>query len=253
MKKIDRTGEENINNFGSKMIITKYNSTRDIDVYFPEYEYTINHVTYDAFKNGKIKCVYEPRVQGVGYIGIGEYSSKESGEITKCYEVWKKMLQRCYDDDFKEREPTYKGCEVCTEWHNFQSFAEWFEDNYYKIPGEVMSLDKDVLVKGNKIYSPETCMFVPQDINILFTKCDNSRGDYPIGVSYHKQKGKYISRCNVCNKLKHLGYFDNPEEAFNAYKTAKEKYIKEVADKYKEYIPQKLYEAMYNYEVEIDD
>ena len=163
------------------------------------------------------------------------------------------MIQRSYDDDFKEREPTYKGCEVCTEWHNFQNFAEWFEDNYYKIPGEVMSLDKDVLVKGNKIYSPETCMFVPQDINILFTKCDNSRGDYPIGVSYHKQKGKYISRCNVCNKLKHLGYFDNPEEAFNAYKTAKEKYIKEVADKYKEYIPQKLYEAMYNYEVEIDD
>ncbi len=65
--KIDRTGMEGVNNFGSKMIISKYNNTNDMDVYFPEYDWTFNHVKYDNFKKGKIKCPYEPRTFGVGY------------------------------------------------------------------------------------------------------------------------------------------------------------------------------------------
>ena len=256
--KTDRTGEENVNNFGSKMIISRYNNTRDIDVYFPEYDWTINHVTYGAaFKKGKIKCPYEPRVHGKGYLGENKYKASENGKKTKCYKVWQKMLQRCYDD-FKKRRPSYKDCEVCTEWHNFQNFAEWYNDNYYQIEDEVMNLDKDILVKGNKIYSPETCVFVPQNINTLFIKCDKSRGDYPIGVCYNKQNGKYIPQCNVCNsKSRHLGCFDNPEEAFQVYKQYKEKYIKEVIDSYEGIIPEphysKLKNAIYNYKVEITD
>ena len=254
MGKIDRVGEERLNNFGSRMIITKYNNIRDIDVYFSEYDYTVNHVQYCNFKKGEIKCPYERRVFGVGYIGIGEYSSKENGKTTKCYKVWHHMLQRCYYPKYLEKHPSYNGCEVCEEWHNFQTFSQWYENNYYEIPNESMCLDKDILFKGNKIYSPETCVFVPQNINILFTKRNKSRGNYPIGVTYNKQKGKYISHCNFGNsKSKHLGSFYTTQEAFNAYKTAKEKYIKQVADEYKEYIPRKLYKTMYNYEVEIDD
>ena len=116
-----------------------------------------------------------------------------------------------------------------------------------------MCLDKDILSKGNKIYSPNTCIFVPQNINILFTKRNKSRGNLPIGVCYHKQDGKYMSKCSFGDGQKYLGCYDTPQEAFQIYKEYKEKYIKEVADKYKEYIPQKLYETMYNYEVEIDD
>ena len=257
VKKIDRTGEENVNNFGSKMIISRYNNAYDIDVYFPEYDYTFKHAIYDAFKKGKIKCVYERRTYGVGYLGEGKYKSKENGKITKCYKVWQSMLERCYDDKYKEKYPTYKGCTVCNKWHNFQNFAHWYENNYYQIPDNFMCLDKDILVKGNKIYSPETCVFVPNEINLLFIKSNKSRGNYPIGVHYNKQNGKYISQCNFGDGQKHLGSFDNPEDAFNAYKTAKEKVIKEVIDSYEGIIPEphysRLREAMYNYEVEIDD
>ena len=121
-----------------------------------------------------------------------------------------------------------------------------------------MQLDKDILKKGNKVYSPETCIFVPRRINSLFIKSDKARGRYPIGVTLRKDNGKYRSQCDVQyeeepRKQIQLGQFDTPEEAFYAYKQFKENYIKEVADIYKPYIPEKLYEAMYRYEVEIDD
>ena len=169
------------------------------------------------------------------------------------------MLRRCYDSKFHKNQPTYVNCFVCKEWLNFQNFADWYYENYYEIEGEVMCLDKDILIKGNKIYSPDTCMFVPKLINGLFTKHTKTRGDYPIGVSYNKRDKKFISQCCVYNrkerktKSKNLGSYNTPEEAFKVYKEYKEKYIKEVADYYKDKIPKKLYDAMYKYEIEITD
>lgn len=90
--KIDRTSEKSINNFGSEMIITEYRTNRDIDVYFPKYDWTAKNVRYDKFKNGNIKCPYERRTYGIGYIGEGKYKSKENGKLTKCYVVWCSML-----------------------------------------------------------------------------------------------------------------------------------------------------------------
>ena len=122
-----------------------------------------------------------------------------------------------------------------------------------------MQLDKDILNKGNKIYSPETCVFVPQRINNLFTKSNKIRGGYPIGVNYSQNCNCLCVRCSILcedkKKNKHLGYFslDEPFKAFSTYKNFKENYIKKVADEYKELIPQKLYEALYKYEVEIND
>ena len=116
-----------------------------------------------------------------------------------------------------------------------------------------MTLDKDILIKGNKIYSPNTCIFVPQSINTLFIKSDKSRGNLPIGVYYKKQNKKYIAQCKINNEKKYLGSFDTSEEAFQAYKQFKEHYIKQIADEYIELIPQELYDAMYNYEVEYED
>lgn len=117
-----------------------------------------------------------------------------------------------------------------------------------------MGLDKDILNKGNKIYSPENCIFVPQSINNLFIKRQNNRGEYPIGVCYHKATNKFRASCNNANK-EHvvLGNFDNPIDAFNEYKRFKEITIKKVADLYKDIIPEKLYVAMYKYEIEITD
>ncbi len=253
MKKIDRTGEVSYNNFGSKIIIKEYRKRKDIDVYFEKYNYTKEHVTYDNFKKGNIKCVYEPRVYGVGYIGEGEYKVSKNGKHTKCYMTWLKMLYRSYSPKYIQQHPTYTGCKVHSSWHNFQTFAGWYYDNFYQIEKEQMELDKDILCKGNKTYSPDTCVFVPHRINTLFTKSDNKRGDYPIGVTYNKPSKIYETYCGTNGKRKYLGCYDTPEQAFQVYKQYKEDYIKKVAEEYKNKIPMKLYNALTTYEVEIDD
>lgn len=256
--KIDRTGERNYNTFGSEMIIVRYKMRRDIDVYFPEYNWTAEKVRYDNFKNGQIKCPYERRYHGVGYLGEGKYKISENSKLTKVYDTWHHMLQRCYDEKYQKRQPSYKACTVCDEWHNFQNFAKWYEDNYYEIEGEIMHLDKDILIKHNKIYSPDTCIFVPNIINILFIKNDKSRGESIIGT-HRLKNGKYVANCHLFNskigksKNEHLGTYDTQEKAFEIYKYYKEKNIKEVADYYKDKILERLYNAMYNYIVEITD
>ena len=256
--KIDRTGEKNINNFGSEMVIREYRTNKDIDVYFPQYDWTIKGATYQSFKNGLIKCPYEHSVYGIGCMGEGEYKVSENGKLTRVYQTWHRMLERCYDEKFQKRQPTYIGCEVLEEWLNFQNFGNWYDENYYEIEGERMCLDKDILIKHNKIYSSETCVFVPQAINELFVKRQNDRGDSCIGTSLYKN-GKYMVQCSIINpktgksKQKTLGYYDTQEKGFEVYKYYKEKNIKVVADYFKNQIPQKVYDALYNYEVEITD
>lgn len=158
------------------------------------------------------------------------------------------MLNRCYSGKY----PTYEDCYVCEEWLNYQNFAEWFYQNYYEVDNEIMNLDKDILYKGNKVYSPETCVFVPQRINTLFIKSNKIRGDLPIGVT--SKNNKFMTRCkNGQNEKIYLGTFNTIEEAFKSYKEYKEKLIEQTANEYKEFIPYVLYEAMCNYEVEIND
>ena len=224
---------------------------------FPEYNWVFEHATYQSFKNGNIKCPYEPRTYGVGYLGEGEYKTRENGKLHKYYKIWSYMLMRCYDPKYQEKEPAYKGCTVEKYLLNFQNMCEWLEKNYYEIPGERMCLDKDILYKRNKIYSRDTCIFVPEKINLLFTKRDNSRGKDPIGV-YQLPSGNYQVSCNNGYGRKiYLGTYSTKEEAFRIYKNYKEKLIKEVIDSYKGKIPEPYYsrlkEAMYNYKVEIDD
>ena len=256
-KKIDRTGKIGYNNFGSKMIITRYNSAKDLDIYFPEYNFTFEHATYNNFKKGRVKCPYEPRVYGHGYIGEGKYKVKENGKKTDEYEIWYEMLRRCYDPKLHERYTTYEGCMVEDYLLNFQNMGEWIEENYYEVQGEQMCLDKDILYKGNKIYSRDTCIFVPQKINKLFNKRDNSRGKNPIGVT-ELPSGNYQAYCNNgYGKMDYLGTYSIKEGAFQVYKEYKEKIIKEIIDSYEGKIPEPFYSklrtAMYNYEVEIDD
>lgn len=258
-KTIDRTGEINTNNFGSEMVIVGYRMNKDMDVYFPKYNWTAKGVAYCQFKNGKIKCPYEKRYHGIGYLSEGKYKAIENGKLTKSYSTWLHMLDRCYDEKCHKKYPTYEDCEVAEEWLNFQNFAKWYDDNFYEVEGRRMHLDKDILNKGNKIYSSDNCMFVPERINTLFIKSDKNRGEYPIGVYYNKHAGKFQAQYLFYNfkknkrERKNLGLYETPEEAFKVYKQFKEQYIKEVADYYKDKIPSKLYDAMYRYEIDIDD
>lgn len=190
MRKItDKTGERNINNFGSEMIIVGYRKYSDIDVYFPQYDWVVKNRQYSDFKRGKISCLYERSIYGVGYLGEGDYKSKENGKITRVYTTWHNMLNRCYSEEFHKKQPTYIGYEVSEEFHNFQNFGYWDSDNFYQIEGEKMCLDKDILYKHNKIYSPETCIYVPNTINLLFTKRQNDRGESAIGTTPFKNGG----------------------------------------------------------------
>ena len=253
----DRIGEEGYNSFGSKMIIKEYREYMDINIYFPEYNWIFKHTRYDVFKKGNIKCPYEPRYYGKGYLGEGNYKMSENGKLHRYYIIWYNMLKRCYDPKYQEKEPTYKDCEVEDYLLNFQNMCEWIEDNYYEVPGEKMCLDKDILCKGNKVYSRETSIFVPERINLLFIKNDNDRGDCPIGVT-PRESGNYQAYCkNGHGKDVALGTYNTKEEAFQVYKQYKEKVIKETIDSYEGRIPEphysRLRKAMYNYEVEIDD
>ena len=250
--KENRLGEYGCNKFGSNMQIVEYNNANDIIVEFTDYNFR-THATYTNFKNGSIKCPYEKRYCGKGYLGIGEYKMSEGGQFTQQYKTWYNMLIRCYNIDVITKYPTYQDCYVCDEWLNFQNFAKWYDENYYNVKNEPMHLDKDILIKYNKKYSPETCIFVPQRINVLFIKSDSARGNFPIGVTF--RNGKYTSYCHDADEYKivRLGVFCTAEDAFIAYKTYKERVIKHIADKYKDYIPTLLYEALYKYTIEIDD
>lgn len=256
--KQNRIGKIIYNKYNSKMEIIEYNNAQDIVILFVDYNYTIKS-RYQDFCNKSVKSPYCKSVCGIGYIGEGKYKScNTENKETVQYKYWKSMLKRCYDTKTFKLFPTYIGCTVCEEWLNFQNFAKWFDENFYKINDETMCLDKDILVKGNKVYAPEYCIFVPQRINTLFIKCDKARGDLPIGVYYDKQTNKFKSQCSIIDtnnikKRKSLGRFNTSKEAFNAYKEFKEKYIKQIAQEYKNKIPEKLYNAMINWKVEITD
>ena len=250
----DKEGVVFYNNNDEAMLLTRYKNNRDCDVVFVNNCYKAKNVRYGNVVNGKVKNLMTPSVYGVGYIGVGDSEMyDENGKLTHCYQTWRNMLKRAYDPKYHEKYPTYIDCEVCPKWHNYQVFSRWYYKKYYEIPGCVICLDKDILNKGNKIYSPENCVFVPQHINLLFVKSDGIRGELPIGVSYHKQSGKYSAQLHINNAKKHLGLFSTPEQAFQAYKTAKEAEIQRQADLYMDYIPDELYQAMISYQVEIDD
>lgn len=135
------------------------------------------------------------------------------------YRCWESMLGRCYSENYQNKKPTYKGCSVCQVWLIFSNFKSWMERQDW----EGKQLDKDILINGNKIYSPQNCIFVCGAINTFTTESNASRGDSPLGVSYNKCNGKFRARCRnpFTNKSDHLGYFDCPEKAHQKWLTKK--------------------------------
>ena len=262
-KSKQRLGEENFNNQGCLFRIVEDNGYKNIVIEFQDKYKAQISTRYDHFKNGDIINPYHPNVFGVGIVG-NKYSAKIDGKHTKEYKTWHGIIQRCFDEKAKEKYSTYKDVVCCDEWLLYENFYEWlhnqenFDKWYY---GDRWCIDKDILIKGNKIYSPDTCCLVSNNVNVLFTKSNSSRGEYPIGVYFHKRVNKFCAQISKINKdlnkiqQDFIGYYDTPEQAFLAYKKAKESYIKQIASE--EYakgnITKQCYEAMMNYEVEITD
>ena len=245
-------GKEFETNRCGKCFIIDYKGHKDILVMFYD-PVAIVKCRYDHLQNGFVFNPYFKSVLGVGYLGEGNYNAKKDVFI---HSVWSSMLQRGYSSKYSSMKPTYSDITVCKEWLCFQNFAAWCESQKFfgmkDDNGRLYHLDKDILVKGNKVYSPETCCFVPQEINSLLVTSVGSRGDQPIGVSYNKLTQKYEAYYNERRKRKYLGLHDTPDEAFQAYKKAKEAYIKEVAKKWKGKIDDKVYEALINWEIGVD-
>ena len=235
--------------------IVKYNNTANVEIRFLKtgYETTVYLVN---IRNGNVKDPYLPSVCGVGVTGT-KYQAKINGVITKEYELWKNVLQRCYSDSFKKRQPTYEGCEASENFKSFEYFYEWCHSQIgfdVKGDGNLFQLDKDLLIKGNKVYSESTCVFIPSEINLLLVKRKASRGKHPVGVYWCNTKKVFVAQVRKNKgKSEHLGYFNTELEAFNAYKTAKESFVKEQAEKWKGKIDDRAYEALMKYEVSVDD
>ena len=230
--------------------IVEYNNKTNVKIRFSKTGYEAV-VELGSIRNGSVKDPYSPSVCGVGITGT-KYP------VTKEYDLWKSMLQRCYSDTnvcdtSKKRNPTYEGCEVSDKFKSYEYFYEWC-NKQIGFGVEDWQLDKDLLVKGNKVYSEDTCVFIPKEINSLLIKREALRGEYLIGVSWCKKAKAFIARVNKNKgKSEHLGYFKTEVEAFNAYKQAKEAFVKEQAEKWESQIDERAYNALMNYEVHIDD
>jgi len=186
-----------------------------------------HEVQYGNVKRGTVKNVLHKSVHGVGYIGIGDYQPIIDGKITKIYYAWKDMIRRTYDLKNHAVKPTYKDVTVCPKWHNFQNFAEWFQHNY--IDG--YDIDKDLLSNETKVYSPQTCVFVPPALNAFLSNNQTNNTSKHTGV--HKtNSGRYRARIsNGKGKNTNLGTFETKEEAYQAYQAQRSIYAKEWRNK----------------------
>lgn len=258
----ERIGLEKYNNQGYVMKIIEYNDFSNIVVEFQDNYKAKVHTGFNCFENGSTKNPYHPTIFGVGITGnkypLSYIDKNGKKKRTKEYQTWCDMLRRCYDEKYKYY--TYKDAIVSKEWLLYENFYEWLhsQENFDKWSLlERSAIDKDIICKGNKVYSSKKCCLVPTNINNLFTKSDIARGELPIGVALSgKDCNGYIAYYSNGNKERiYLGYYYSADEAFQVYKQYKEKAIKRIAqEEYNEgNITKQCYDAMMKYEVEITD
>ena len=231
--------------------IVKYNNARNVEIQFLKTGFEMV-AQLTTIKSGSVKDPYSPSVYGVGVVGI-KYLTYEGGRGTKEYKLWCNMLERCYSTTHKKKYPTYEGCEVSDNFKSYEYFYEWCNKQIGS-SNESWHLDKDLLIKGNKVYSESTCVFIPSEINLLLVKNTASRGKHLIGVSWSNTNKSFVAQVKKNKgKREHLGSFKTELEAYKAYKEAKESFIKEQANKWKGQIDERAYYALINYQVDITD
>ncbi|AUR82841.1 hypothetical protein NVP1029O_08 [Vibrio phage 1.029.O._10N.261.55.A7] len=188
--------------FGNFIVNSKVDGFSDkYHITFKETQ-TKSEAYQGAINRGAVRDKMHPSHYGVGFVGYGSHSANGSNIA---YRRWAVMLQRCYSPGWHEKHPTYKDCEVCEEWQEFQAFADWFEENYPK-DGICYDLDKDIRVLGNKIYSPETCKFVTREENVSFS----SRGENYSGSPCAPSRRKRNTNSTPAYRVRESYSIDNP-------------------------------------------
>lgn len=228
--------------------VIKYVSAKEVTVKFLDaYGYELTTAAHDL-KLSSFRNPYYRSVNGVGYIGVGIHGARLNGKAFHAYQRWASMMARCYLLA-PGRYEAYRGCTVTPEWHNFQNFAEWYLSQYRENGWQI---DKDILCKGNRLYSPDNCSLVPKEINKAMVG-GRVREDATIPLGVVRHRGRFVATTTKRGKQVYIGVFSTPEEAFYAYKVVKEAYIRELAEEYKAVITPEIYEAMMNWEVLITD
>ena len=264
MGKVDKFKQErlyttHISKDGDVAKVIEYNSNSDVLIEFQDKYKAKIHTNWSHIVNGQIKNPYYPRIYNRGMAGE-KYITYQNGDNIKEYHTWYNLFIRCYDEKAFIKHGTYAQCEVCDEWYLYENFYEWLhqQENFTQwLNNPDWDIDKDIIIKGNKIYTPDNCSLVPKNVNMLFLTNKQIRGPYPIGVTYDKRIDRYVARCNnpLTEKREYLGRYNSVTQAFLAYKKRKEQIIKQVAEQ--EYnkgnIIKKCYEAMMDYQVEITD
>lgn len=248
IKKECYVGEIGVNNHGTEMEIINVRKRSDIDIKFHDrYGHVKKHTAYQNFILGQVKNPYDITVYGAGYLGVGKHKVSINKIITNEYAAWASMIKRCYSEGSAYMNKSYfHKVTVCDDWHNFQNFGDWYNDNYIECEGR-LHLDKDILHPGNKIYSPENCLLIPQSLNALFINVPNKTG-LPNGVrktDFGKYKGVYNG--------KELGIFNTIEEAYKVHAIEKKKDIIRRMEEIKNILPEKVINAIYNFEFKLEN
>lgn len=251
-RKQELLGKEFDTNHYGKCVIVEYEGAFEVTVKFVGYDNLVK-CTLGWLKLGGVANPMHPSVYGVGYMGIGAFTSRDK----RLYSLWVTMLKRVYCPKYHKTQPAYKGTSVCEEWWDFQNFAKWCMNqihfNSKDERGKSYQLDKDLLVKGNRAYSPDTCCFIPQEINssIIVHYSDVSK-DKVVGIFKHKVTKRYRVFSSVVGGSRvHIGYFKTQEEAIEVYKRSKITHNKALAEKWEGKIDDVAYIALLNRKIEV--
>lgn len=228
--------------------VVDFKNSENITVMF--YDGYLSRVNHYNLKSGNIRNPFYHKNLFCG-VGVTDISGSTDGVVDKEYRTWRNMISRCYNENLRRVNKAYEDCSVSDSWLLYSNFKKDV-GNMVGVDCEDYHLDKDILVKGNRVYSKETCVFVPREINNALTKSNCARGKYPIGVKKSSDSG-YIARVSVFGEDKYLGSFKTPEQAFLEYKTAKESYLKDLAEKWGGVVDHRVYKALVDYKVEITD
>lgn len=229
-------GDSFTTNQGCRVIVVKINNSKSIDVMFDDEHRHIANVQLRNLRSKSVKNPYLPDVFDVGYIGVGKYLSKKNGERTEAYARWVNMLGVCYNTHRNPKSASYMGCFVNPVWHNFQNFAEWYETHPSK--GKGYELDKDIIKENNREFSPDHCLLVPKEINILFKKDYTKTSNLPKGVNAVRE------RFRASAYGKHIGYFDTADEAHEAFNKKRKQMIIKTALEWQDQLDQRAFDVI---------
>lgn len=249
LKKVEYEGKVYPSNRFGDVKILEYKNNKQVVIMFLNTGF-IKEESMNTIRSGHIRDNSLPTTCGFGYIDIE--GASVGRHMTKEYRLWNNMVNRCYNEVTRHAYSTYEDCFVADEWKYLSKFKDWCEKQI-GFDQDKWHLDKDILVKGCKIYSKDTCCFVPPEINCALLNNKKVRGSFPQGVIYNCTKTRYRARILREYKWESLGTYDTPEEAFYAYKPVKEAHIKSLAEKWKDQIDPRVYEALMNWTIEITD